>query len=101
MESQEFNNIVNILVWTKDLFLLSSTCMTLLDIARSPYGHLHLMEALARTQKQHNFKHTTHPFLCAMRLLHTLMSDTRAVRICSVSSLALLRALLPLTEAAL
>lgn len=92
IDANNFLNLIHILEWTTDLFLLSSTCMTLLDITNSPYGHLHLIDALARAQKKYQRKYVTHPFLCALRLTSTSKSQSKGLRICSEVVLTLTNA---------
>ena len=87
IDNENFNNLVYILVWTRDLFLLSSTCMTLLDISQSLYGHLHLVQALERTRTSYGYSSATYPFKCALKLLKPKESDSKGVRICSVGTL--------------
>ena len=84
LDNDNFNNLIHILVWTQDLFLLSSTCMTLLDISQSLYGHLHLIESLSRTRNAFGYTYSTYPFICALKLLKPKESNSKGVRICSV-----------------
>lgn len=85
IDAPEFNNLIQILVWTKDYFLISSTCLTLLDICKSLYGHLHFVEALSRTKDSQSYKYSTYPIMCALKLIKARESDHKSIKICCVS----------------
>jgi len=91
LKNENLLYLVKIFVWSQDLFLLSSTGMTLIDICENQSGFDHLWESLHKIQFPN--QGITFPFVKVLRLINP--NDTRkAVKICCEVILTLLNTFL-------
>ena len=85
LKNNNLEKLIRILTWTSDLFLLSSTCLSLIDISQTSTGHKNFIECLFHISKQDSNKYITAPLICALQLINP-SNTTKSARICGVIS---------------